>query len=502
MDTAVCFARVDPVVPVLGNSSVLSFVGGRRNNSRNKRRMVADSASLIAGISFIIAAWGTNLATDCFRTCREAFALVSRNFYTEKLRVLRKLLGVEKNSYNCTTNLEVMPRIFKELGIFTREVQYKHDANAVTEDGIQYGWHRLPTKSKMLSFFAYLEITHYVDMSYKQDHIEIVGPTNALKVLIECVNEAATSKLTPSQKESLCREFGFGDHFSEADVICLKYERRGLAICSWGSMCVIEIMLPLWVYRIPFLMFFFIFIWWNKFGWQRSTEGVVTQTDEGEVIGLLGSLEEGSTSDADTTNVTVDEETKVELGIFTMMTAGNRWFETSMQVPLPDKGKEPWIQFRDSAQAYVVPYVENLSLRLVERVRCPEGATLHVCCYNPMTDVYLPNIAENFKKGVRLENLLLVVFPSVGSMDALLDDVSSTRVTLRDNAQYVATEADLESLLQRMTPGINLFPKLVFVLPWDNTLQSDHRDPTGGKTWQVFRSVLQPENCFWLHTKP
>ena len=55
-------------------------------------------------------------------------------------------------------NLEVMPRIFKELGLFTRNSRFKWDANTKRDDGMQYGWHRIPSKSHFLRFCAYLVV--------------------------------------------------------------------------------------------------------------------------------------------------------------------------------------------------------------------------------------------------------------------------------------------------------------------------------------------------------
>ena len=57
--------------------------------------MVADATNITAAITFVVLAWGTNLATDCFKTCRDAFARFSRNIYTEKMQQLRGALGVE-----------------------------------------------------------------------------------------------------------------------------------------------------------------------------------------------------------------------------------------------------------------------------------------------------------------------------------------------------------------------------------------------------------------------
>ena len=93
--------------------------------------MVVASSSAAAGMAFFFTIWGTNLATDCFRICRAAFARISGNIYAEKIRKLRAWLDVMGNRHKNTTNWEVLPRIFKDDkgsesidGIRTMKVSY------------------------------------------------------------------------------------------------------------------------------------------------------------------------------------------------------------------------------------------------------------------------------------------------------------------------------------------------------------------------------------------
>ena len=446
--------------------------------------MVVDSSSVTAGMAFFFTIWGANLSTDCFRTCRAAFARISGNIYAENLRKLRACLGVVGNRHNSTTNWEVLPRIFKELGLFTRDIEYKHDANAQNGDGVQYGWHRLPCKSRLLAFFAYLEITHYVDMPSNGKPIYVVGPQDAVDLLIQCANESMTSKLSRSQKRALRKEFGMGPHLSKADQLCLAHERRILLGSYLVSVCLVEYVLSTFqqkaVFAVAVLVVTILYVIFRTC--RKDTE-----------IDTIYELEEGLLEDY---QEVTQEQVHITQPSFTYMTVNNQWYESAMQAALPNDAEEPMIFFKDTPQLYVVPLVEKLVESVIKRVHSPEGTSLHVVQYNPMTDLHLPHISHSFKKGVELENLLLVFLPTVEGTNDCLQKPPFTRTTLDRDAQFVTTEMDLEFLLFRMQPGVALFPKLVFILPTDSENATD-----GGKVWKIYNRVLRPQNCTWVSTE-
>ena len=79
----------------------------------------------------------------------------------------------------------------------------------------------MPTKSFLLSFLEICGVTHYVNISYDLNTIEILGPADAIDTLIDLSNVAATTRLAETELNTLRCQLGMGEEWTRADKICM-----------------------------------------------------------------------------------------------------------------------------------------------------------------------------------------------------------------------------------------------------------------------------------------
>ena len=478
------------------------------------------TAHIIAVITLTFLGWILNLATDCFKTCRENFLRCSAHIYDEKVRGFFALLGVRRDSYDETDNLLVLPRIFKELGMVTRDSKFKWDANAKRDDGIQYGWHRIPSKSFFLQLCAYLEITHYIHMPYRGKHIEVVGPVEGCKLLIDLSKEGATRKLTDEQKDSLREAFGLDPFVSKADLICQRYDKLILLTCGVVGLGCCGLFLKSKVEGMCwFVLCVVAGVCYSRCSSHFQLDRATTQTDldkeDGLEVGFLSNTyneadeiidNRVSQPDVDTqlqqiienveteSNILSRDRVQVQCRQFNSMFCDHRHYHTGMLMSIPVSLKEPLFIFKQAPQAYIVPLAECFKLSVAQRVQFDERDALHILVYNPMTDPYLFSARTVFEAGVDLRNLLIVIFPPLENLEVEIFHKFRQRVMLRDDAQFVTTPVDLEKLLLEMSSGVATFPELIFILPtsqkWSQELVHDNSN-----VWKAFQTILRPHNC-------
>ena len=453
-------------------------------------------------VSVAVMAAFLNSVTDCFRTCRVNFVTCSGHICEEAIRKFLELLGVRRDSYDETDNLEVVPRVMKELGLFTRDSKFKWDANAQRDDGLQYGWHRLPSKSVLLRYCAYFEITHYIHFPYHGKHIELVAPVEACKLLIDLSNQRSTRKLTRAQKEELEKAFGMGDYLSGADTICLRYEKMivfMVCLLCLGVGGVIFRSFPARVFLSVLSLLIVLFYSWFATPCQTPTD-TIPDTNVENV------LEAGLLRNATVVDDPITEQVEIQpyvepvaatdnrQRVFYLAYCDNKHWHAGMPKPLPLADKRPVFKFREAPQAYAVPSTQCFATSIAKRVEFDHSDALHMTFYNPMTDPYLFSAHTVFNKGVAQRNLFLVIFPSIFDMEEVFDQQWRYRIVLQDDARFISTRLDLRSLLYSMTTGVAFFPELIFVLP----VPSVRRNLNGiihTDVWTIFLDVLQPENC-------
>jgi len=145
-------------------------------------------------------------------------------------------LELREERFDEVTNLLIFPRIFEQLQMHTFKVIWNHDANAQSGDFVQWGLLRLPTKSYLLALLAFCGVTHYVYIPRDLKSVEIVGPADAIAILVDLSKVAATTRLTETQLDSLRHAFGMGDAWTKADKVFVLVERC-LVRCMLSACC-------------------------------------------------------------------------------------------------------------------------------------------------------------------------------------------------------------------------------------------------------------------------
>jgi hypothetical protein len=459
------------------------------------------------------------------------------------------MLDLREESFQKVTNFVIFPRILHQLGLVSFRVIWQHDANALTGDCVQWGWIRLPTKSYIIYFLALCGVTHYVYIHHDLKSMEIVGPVAGIHALIECSNAAIGARLNQTQLHYLQHAMGMGDAMTRADRVCTWWEKR---ICI-GILCVTCLVFTVcalhdsWIILISVALSAGICLlltirrqrcstcirarlvsFWravphtNEHADETSIpllhdlpeyELTVVEitSSEAEVSDELDTptdmeepgLEEPRSSEAevsDELDIPTDmeepalaEPRRAESSIkCSLLTARSHYYEIVNQIDVIPETSGDVIRFTEIAQVYAMKLHPNFVPHLAERTVVPEGYALNICVYNPMIDPYLIEICENFKKGVDLVNLLLVVLPPLVTLSKSFRNSSILRNRTSNCARYVTTLADFETMLLQMTSGI--FKHLVFVLPVNELTDLEPRD----ETWKSCINIVGYDNCHWL----
>ena len=472
--------------------------------------------------------WG-NIGNVCFQLFANSLDLKQETFYQ-------------------VTNLFTFPRLFQQMELHTYKVVWNHDANAQTGDFIQYGWLRLPTKSYVLTLMAVCGVTHYVYIPFDLKSVEIVGPAHAIRTLVNMSNLAASAPLTFEQLAMLRQAFGMGNACTAADKVCLYWERR------FGFLFMV--VFSLWLaYALHLNLVIFVASWlcvilltsvtccmgnWKQHAfptWRRrhdliSSPSRTTRTPsrETELAGVTSARtgESGSVETLQVTsrteagadalltpgastnvsseairshtipvaNVHSDEEAnQPDQMIYSLLLPHGHYFEVVKQT-LVTPQLNPFIYFTTQARMYAVKMKPNFVHYLAEHTFIQKDALLHICVYNPLIDPYLTEIYQIFQKGVKKENLLLIILPPLATFEDNLQTTNLQRARTATSTQFVGTLMDYESLLLQMTAGF--LRKLTFVLPIDANTQSSSGDTW--RTWISTKHVLGHDNCFWSDT--
>ena len=436
-------------------------------------------------------------------------------------------LEIREGTFHQVTNLLIFPRIFQQLQLDTFKDMWIHDANAQTGDCVQWGWFRLPTKSYVLSFLAVCGVTHYVWIPSDLKSVSIVGPADAIAILIDLSNVAATTRLEETQLHTLRHAFGMGDACTKADKVCTLWERRFLvwilSVCYLGLVCMLK---PGPARIIAAVVGFFVAVaracWHNVFKarrvlsylpWRRRRAHIDYDIDLED--GLTENLRDSDSLGSPTqiiaevcdsaapcrTVEASDNEASEVLHqtsniIYSVLTARVYYYEVVKQTKAIPKPDEPMIvRFEEEAQLYAVQLRPNFVHHLAERTFIPDDASLHVCVHNPMVDPYLIELYQNFQKGVDRENLLMIILPPLVHFNSCFKPPLLARARTAKCTQFVTTLGDFETLLLQMTAGF--IPKLVFVLPIDEESTYDKHIQEPFEVWRSIERVLGVKNCHW-----
>ena len=475
---------------------------------------------------------GTGISTivsGLYYMIQGACSKIFHNLGAHYWQQLAARLDLRAESFEKLSNGVVYPRILLQLGLKSYKVVYLHDANAQTGDCVQWGWMRLPTKSWILTVLSFCGVSHYVYIHHDLRSMEIVGPAAGIRALVAVSSTAATSRLAEEDLLALKEAMGMGESMTHADRLCVFWEKRlMMGIVSGGVvlgiMC--QIVGPFRVLLVSSLvcslLSFAVYLRQCRFLlssssfddlWSPGTHvaeddssmplaeqpllydhegGVDSEAATQEISMLIGSTP-SATTEAETA-----QETDVELlSRVSILTARSHYYEPVRTFEVAPVAGTPLVQFTHSPQVFAVDTHPNLIYFLAARTQIPMRAALHICVYNPMIDPYLVEICENFKKGVDVENLLMVVLPHLFSLSAEFTDSTRPRNRTAHGTQYVTTLLDFEGMLMQMASGI--FRNLVFIIPVDRrTLVSQVEEDT----WQACCHVYGHDHCHWLVERP
>jgi len=417
-------------------------------------------------------------------------------------------LELREERFNQVTNLLIFPRIFEQLQLHTFKVIWNHDANAQTGDFVQWGWLRLPTKSYLLALLAFCGVTHYVYIPWDLKSVEIVGPADAIAILVDLSNVAATTRLTETQLDSLRHAFGMGDAWTKADKVFILVERR-LVFCMLSACCMglAFMLIPgfAWIAAVVGVVLSVVYVcWYNVFRarrvlsylpWNRRRARIDDEMEVALTESVPLPMMEAVIVDADEvlyqTSQAVQNSSQI---IYSVLIPRSFFYEVVKQTTVIPKSDEIFVRFAKEAQMYAVQLRPNFVHHLAERVAIPDDACLHICVHNPMVDPYLTELYQNFQKGVDRENLLMIILPPLVHFNSCFKSTFLARSRTATCTQFITTMADFETLLLQMTAGF--MPKLVFVFPIDESTHCEHIQ-TPLEVWLSSERVLGRSNCHW-----
>jgi len=417
-----------------------------------------------------------------------------------------KALDLRADSFDSSTNLYAFPRILEQLGLRTMKVKWLHDSNVQTEDYLQWGWMRLPCRSLFLHILARWGVSHYVYIPEAVDVIYITGPIPFLQLLNGYASQAMTRPLDEAQLDALRCSLGLTGTLTTADRICSSWERRcliailmlfavWLSLARGGSTVMTALMREhLGVSTVVVTFLLFTLGWILKYPLAPVSQlRTFFQREAPQEILAVG-VGKQEVADGSLTEVLVQPEEEPHPKEFVSLIAARAYYyESILQYPQPGNTAECIIRFSPQPQLQAVRCTRNLVQHVAAHTSAGVESCIHVVTYNPATHPHLTKIYSLFQKGVARENYLIVVLPSLGSLETLLTTPPPTRTMTAKSVEFVNTCLDLECLLREFTYGY--LPPTVFVLPVETQQSWFPNAEIDGAVVRVFLNVFGEENC-------
>ena len=418
-----------------------------------------------------------------------------------------RLLDIREDTFHTVTNIYSLPRLLGDLGIHSARMVWLHDANAQTNDCVQWGWFRLPTRSYLLYFLALCGITHYAYIPHDLSSLHIVGPRTGISTLVQMSNLAATQRLSTIHLQELRSSFGMvEDTYTTADQICCKIERQlAVVFCKSLLLGTLGVLSAVYLMSLPIFPGVFIAVWmmfcaicseWrNAVNVHMIVEHETAMPRELEEALLSGAGENSAVSE----NVEVHiQDASIESfrhngneGVYNILVPTNYYYEVVMQKHFPptsDDIPEWLIEFNGQCQCYAIPCEKNFTTYIAQRTNVPSNASLSICVYNPFTDPHLNAMRNNFQKGVDRENKIVIVFPPLDDFEFQLTQQLPRSRTAK-GTQYVTTLSDFQSLLQNIS--LQCLPDLVCAFPTN----SDEARIKELRAWRCCEDIFGADQC-------
>ena len=439
-----------------------------------------------------------HICLHCFGTCGSICESSLFSFCSRTLDIRSDRLWQVRN-------IHVIPRILHALDVKTGCVVWSHEANAATGNNVQWGYHRLPSKSWLISLLSFFSITHYVDVPYNLKEIKIVGPVDATIELIRLSQELGSNDPVDfADLNPLKYKLGIGPgNNTKADKICRRIESGAFGI-SIGIICCICMFWFSPVSRRFFLgsvlllacLLFVRFYCGGCAGWSLLHRPVLEQIADvdSRELRLLSDNQIPEVPDAvgvqegpDTaTLLSSDDSPEDVISCSLMYVREQKHFYTAKTLKVL-KSVSLDLEFDTCVRLYAVRIkterTQNCVYEYISRVPLEANFALHVLVHNPLYDPTFSLLCEDLTSGAQQQNCLLVVWPRLETLDAFLTSQQSLvlHTTMR-------TLCDFECMLMQISSGI--LPSLIIVMPVMSLPDCE--------TWKSAQWCLGQNNCVYL----
>ena len=467
--------------------------------------MSADSQNAIYWL--VIATSISGITSSCLFMLQRGCGHFAENLKALSFQKMGRLLDIREDTFHTVTNIYSLPRLLGDLGIHSARMVWLHDANAQTNDCVQWGWFRLPTRSHLLYFLALCGITHYAYIPHDLSSFHIVGPRTGISTLVQMSNLAATQRPSTIHLQELRSSFGMvEDTYTTADQICCKIERQlAVVFCKSLLLGTLGVLSAVYLMSLPIFPGVFIAVWmmfcaicseWrNAVNVHMIVEHETAMPRELEEALLSGAGENSAVSE----NVEVHiQDASIESfrhngneGVYNILVPTNYYYEVVMQKHFPptsDDIPEWLIEFNGQCQCYAIPCEQTFITYIAQRTYVPSNASLSICVYNPFTDPHLNAMRNNFQKGVDRENKIVIVFPPLDDFEFQLTQQLPRSRTAK-GTQYVTTLSDFQSLLQNIS--LQCLPDLVCAFPTN----SDEARIKELRAWRCCEDIFGADQC-------
>ena len=186
-------------------------------------------------------------------------------------------------------------------------------------------------------------------------------------------------------------------------------------------------------------------------------------------------------------------EAGTEAPTYSLVFPRGHWYEVAKALPIPAARSWKAIQMSAGVRVYGVPAVAMFISSVAGMADVPDGNLLYVCLHNPFIDPPLMEVRDLLQKGQSKGIALIVVLPPLTSFTEALGQDRAMRLVAGDRAQFVATFADFDHLLVRISAGV--IPNVTLVFPLNG---GDGESLEHNRVWQSCCQFLGRSNCIDL----
>ena len=129
---------------------------------------------------------------------------------------------ISEAPFTGTSNIAAIIKVLKALNWRIHRQDWEHEANAASEDDVQVGTIRLPTRSWTLYVCAVFSLTHYIWVKHDGSRLVFVGPKSLRKRFVQVSNKSANRQPTEEEIQELQLSMASNNPL---DRMCVYVER-------------------------------------------------------------------------------------------------------------------------------------------------------------------------------------------------------------------------------------------------------------------------------------